>query len=103
MKPITEQMRVRREQALAAFLRANGQRVRRATAMQLLCIESEQTFKKVVDANPGLVHRLKGETQPKYVTAEIFRLLPISAWCATDGEDGQRDDASRIGVGPKHP
>ena len=82
MKPNEEQRRA----ALAAFLRANGRRVRRATAMRLLCVEDPRTFQKVVDANQQLAHKLKGETQPKYLVVEIFALLPMTAWCATSGE-----------------
>lgn len=83
MKPTQQQ----REAARAAFVQAHGARVRRATAMKLLGIEDGRTFKKVVDVNPGIVHKLKGEGQPKYLTAEIFGLLPVSAWCATGGQE----------------
>lgn len=75
---------------MEAFVRIYGRRVRRANAMQLLNIEDARTWKKVVDANPQLANKLKGESQPKYLTTEIFALLPISAWCATGGEDGRK-------------
>jgi len=68
-------------------------RISRSVAMQLLCV-NRKTFKKVVDANPQLRHRLPGEQRDKYLTAEIAKLL--SPRCATvwggvlaDGQQGQ--------------
>jgi len=50
-------------------------RVSRAVAMRLLSISTDDTFGKVVDANPQLKHRLPGETRFKYLTDEIRKLL----------------------------
>ena len=50
-------------------------RVSRAVAMELLCIKGAAHFRKVVDANPQMVHRLAGETRARYRTAIIFGLL----------------------------
>lgn len=50
-------------------------RVARALAKKLLSCDNERTFKKVVDANPQLKHRLPGETRFKYLTDEIRKLL----------------------------
>lgn len=71
-------------------------RVRRAVAMQLLCIENDDTFKKVVDANPGLAHKLPGETESKYLTEVIAKLLQPtdSSRCATRGEEKKDSAAS---------
>ena len=73
--------------ALAAFVRAHGERVRRARAMALLQIRDKHVFKKVVDANPAMKHKLRGEGQSKYLTTVIFSLLPAAARCATNGEE----------------
>lgn len=54
-------------------------RVSRTIAMQLLCISSKRVFKKVVDANPRLRHRLAGETRWRYLREEIARLLSPNA------------------------
>jgi hypothetical protein len=55
-------------------------RVGRKRAMQLLSIPSGKIFAKVVDANPDLVHKLKGEQRAKYLTSVIARLLqPVPA------------------------
>lgn len=80
-------MKRARAAALARFVARHGTRVRRATAMELLAIDNPQTFRKVVDANPQLVHVVPGESQPKYLTIEIFALLPSAAWCATQGQE----------------
>lgn len=50
-------------------------RVPRSRAMELLSITSERVFAKVVDANPGMKHKLKGEKRCKYLTAVIAELL----------------------------
>jgi hypothetical protein len=73
---------------LLEFQQAHGLRVRRAVAMALLDVSDERTFRKIVDANPELAHRIPGESQDRYVTSVIYRLLP-TARCATRGE-GQR-------------
>lgn len=70
---------------LAAFQRAHGLRVRRSQAMALLSIGHADTFRKVVDANPGLAHRVPGEKQDKYVTSVIYNLRSESR-CAACGE-----------------
>ena len=54
-------------------------RVSRSKAMELLSIEDERVFAKVVDANPSLKHKIKGEKRCKYLTAEIARLLKPSS------------------------
>lgn len=64
------------------FVALHKARVRRAKAMELLNIDSDRTFAKVVDANPQLAHRLPGETQDKYLTEQIFRLLHPVSVCA---------------------
>lgn len=71
--------------ALCAFQRLHGVRVRRAEAKQLLDIADDATFKKVVDAVPELRHRLPGENQDKYSTLVIWMLRSESR-CATCGE-----------------
>lgn len=50
-------------------------RVGRAKAMELLGIKDRRTFRKVVDANPQVRHCLPGEVRPKYLTAELTKLL----------------------------
>lgn len=67
---------------LREYVRAHGARVSRGLAMTLLCITDSHTFRKVVDANPALAHRLPGEGRSKYSTAEIHRLLAARARCA---------------------
>lgn len=42
--------------------------------MQMLCV-SGRVFKKVVDANPQLKHKLPGETRCRYLRDEIAKLL----------------------------
>ena len=49
-------------------------RVDRGLAMRLLSC-TKHTFPKVVDANPQLRHRLRGETRFKYLTEEIRKLI----------------------------
>lgn len=82
--------------ALNAFVARHGARVRRSQAMGLLGIRDGDVFKKVVDANPELKHKLTGEGQTKYLTSVIFGLVgtpgegtrPTSAArCATSGGD----------------
>lgn len=70
---------------LESFVERHGARVRRAEAMQLLQIHDKRVFKKVVDANPQMKHRLRGEGQTKYLTSAIWHLLPATARCATNG------------------
>ncbi len=67
------------------FVAMHGARVRRGKAMELLCITDEEAFYKVVDANPHMRHRIKGESQSKYLTSVIYEL--ITPKCATEGED----------------
>ena len=67
-------------------MKEHGARVRRRQAMRLLSIRDAALFKKVVDANPDLKHKLNGEGQTKYLTAVIFRLTS-AARCATSGEE----------------
>lgn len=60
-------------------------RVTRAVAMQLLGA-TKNTFPKIVDANPQLKHRLRGEVHFKYLTAEIRKLLtPVPTVCEPRG------------------
>lgn len=54
-------------------------RVTRAVAMELLCVNTDRAFKKVVDANPRLRHKLPGETRWRYLREEIARLLSPNA------------------------
>jgi len=60
-------------------------RVTRQVAMQLLCVTSKRTFKKVVDANPQLRHRLPGEVRYKYLRDEIAKLLTRPTVCDPRG------------------
>lgn len=55
-------------------------RVSRAEAMRLLNA-SKKVFPKIVDANPQLKHRLKGEVHFKYLTAEIRKLIAAPTVC----------------------
>ena len=50
-------------------------RVNAKTAMAMLGVATKETFRKVVDANPQLVHRLPGEVRRKYLTREISKLM----------------------------
>ena len=50
--------------------------------MLLLGIKSDALFRKVVDANPQVCHRLPGETRCRYLTAELAKLLR----CGVPGE-----------------
>jgi hypothetical protein len=59
-------------------------RVQARRAMELLSVRTWATFRKVVDANPDLVHRLPGESRARYSTAVIASLL---ARRASPGED----------------
>jgi hypothetical protein len=59
-------------------------RVSRATAMLLLNV-GHNTFAKVVDANPQLVHKLPGEKRAKYLVREIALLLEPNTRCAALG------------------
>ena len=59
-------------------------RVTRAVAMQLLSC-TKATFSKVVDANPQLKHRLRGETRFKYLTSEIRKLISTPTVCDPRG------------------
>jgi len=53
--------------------------------MALLCIANHRVFNKVVDATPGLEHRLPGEHRSKYVTAVLLRLLNSPTVCDPRG------------------
>lgn len=57
-------------------------RVTRREAMGMLGIKCQATFRKVVDANPDLCHRLPGETRNHYLVARISQLLR----CGVPGE-----------------
>ena len=50
-------------------------RVNGRVARELLGIRDKGVFRKVVDANPQLVHKLAGEVRPKYLTRELQALL----------------------------
>jgi hypothetical protein len=58
-------------------------RVTRAVAMRAFDVRDDETFKKIVDANPNLVHRLPGEIRMMFRSTEIVRLL---SRCAALGE-----------------
>ena len=60
---------------LAQLVAVHGSRVRRRTAMELLGIRDKEVFKKVVDANPAMKHKLNGEQQTRYRTDAIWELL----------------------------
>lgn len=79
---------------LNSFIRLHGARVRRAQAMALLNVRSPETFRKIVDANPGLRHRLDGEGQTWYVTAVIFTMLPNDARRAAGSGDQQPSNST---------
>lgn len=61
-------------------------RITSGEAMQLLGIKAKATWRKVVDANPHLAHKLPGEVRAKYLTAAVLALLPASG-VRTLGED----------------
>ena len=66
-------------------------RVSRKRAMELLCIQDKRVFSKVVDANPDIVHKLKGETRAKYLTSVIARLLsPRQSGLQSNGGKGSK-------------
>lgn len=50
-------------------------RVNGKTAREILCVPDKEVFRKIVDANPQLVHRIPGEVRPKYLTRELLALL----------------------------
>lgn len=50
-------------------------RVNAKRAREILSVVSSNLFRKIVDANPQLVHRLPGEVRPKYLTSELLALL----------------------------
>lgn len=60
-------------------------RVTRAEAMRLLGCRSGRVFRKVVDANPRLKHRLPGETHFRYLTAVIKELVTPPTVCDPRG------------------
>lgn len=78
-------------QTLELYLMQHGSRVRRCQAMEMLSIGNRETFRKVVDATPGLAHRLPGEGQDRYKTEIIYRLVNQShhAACGRPGEEQQ--------------
>jgi hypothetical protein len=51
-------------------------RVDRHTARKLLAVNDDRTFRKIIDANPHIVHRIPGEVRAKYLTRELLALLP---------------------------
>lgn len=57
-------------------------RLTRREAMELLGIKCQRTFRKVVDANPQVCHRLAGETRGRYLRVELEKLLR----CGVPGE-----------------
>lgn len=61
-------------------------RISSGAAMELLGIKSKVTWRKVIDANPHLAHKLPGEVRPKYLTSAVLALLPASG-VRTLGED----------------
>lgn len=63
----------------------NHARVPRWVALRALDITEDATLKKVVDANPDLVHKLPGETKARYRSTVIARLLAGNR-CAAQGE-----------------
>ena len=73
---------------LNQFQKDHGIRVRRAEAMALLGHKDKAVFKKVVDANPAMKHRLGGEGQDKYLTSVIYDLL-YPARCASRLEEAK--------------
>lgn len=50
-------------------------RVNAAVARAYLGITDREVWRKVVDANPQLVHRIPGEVRAKYLTSELQKLL----------------------------
>lgn len=51
------------------------ERVNAKTAMAILNVKSRNVFRKIVDANPLVVHRIAGEVRPKYLTRQLLLLL----------------------------
>lgn len=51
-------------------------RVNAAEARRMLGVRDKRVWRKVVDANPQLVHRLPGEVRNRYLTRELLKLLP---------------------------
>lgn len=73
-------------------------RVTRHVAMELLCIDDPRVFRKVIDANPDLAHRLPGEKKAKYLLAIIARLLEpenCNSRCAT-GTGGEKKNNAAV-------
>lgn len=79
---------------LKDLIERHGWRMRRATAMTVLSCPSKAVFEKVVEQNPQICKRLRGEGQTKYLTEEIFKLLAPTtpARCVTNGEDKSRNN-----------
>ncbi len=50
-------------------------RVNAKTAMDVLCVTDYEVFRKIVDANPQVRHLIAGEVRPKYLTAELKKLI----------------------------
>lgn len=64
-------------------------RVRMGQAIELLGC-TKHTFAKVVDANPQIKHRLKGEVHFKYLTVEIRKLVTPSTVCEPRGRKNSK-------------
>jgi hypothetical protein len=72
-------------------------RVTRCVAMELLSVKDDETFRKVIDANPDLAHTLPGETKAKYLLVVIARLLePNKSRCATGFLEGNKSPKSNV-------
>lgn len=74
-------------------------RVSRHVAMELLCVDDGRVFRKIVDANPNLAHRLPGEKRAKYLLSVIIRLLQPDR-CATGALEGKQSPKSKV-LSPK--
>jgi hypothetical protein len=76
-------------------------RVKRHVAMELLSIDDDEVFRKVVDANPDLAHRLPGEKKAKYLTEVIAKLLSPNNPAVIDrrDKDGVSDSRCATGIG----
>jgi hypothetical protein len=74
-------------------------RVTRHVAMELLCIVDPRVFRKVIDANPDLAHRLPGEKKAKYLLAIIARLMEpenCESRCATGTLEGKKSPKPKV-------
>lgn len=69
-------------------------RVTARVAMRMLDIHTWGLFRKVVDANPDLVHRLPGETRARYSVAVIQRLMSVRCVAPGEGQPQHTDERS---------